>query len=129
MIAHATPRHYKKFDLLGLIPAIRSAGFTTIHTGGDVLKGSAELRKRLGGEALIEVNPRARGSIRALQAGCRTSSTSATPKGGYELLMENLESFCGKLLAIADSQTGAGQPNAMTARGRAYLSSRPNPSL
>jgi hypothetical protein len=98
-----------------------------VHAGGDLIKGEMELRRRLSEKDLIEIGPRARGTMHALQAGCRTvsSTSSAAPRGVYELFAEGLESYCGKLLNIADSQRGDADFNATSAHGRPYLSSRP----
>jgi hypothetical protein len=98
----APSSHFGNYDTVGLFGAVRRL-HVELRTGGDILKGRAELRTLLQqqtrGVPALRVSRRARWTLNAFAAGYARAVTrqgmisEEAGEGHYRVLMEGLESF------------------------------------
>jgi hypothetical protein len=128
----APPSHFRNYDTVGLAGAVRRLP-AELRSGGDALKGRAELRAllqqqtrglpalRVSRTAQLTLNAFAAGYVRAVTRQGLVSEE--TNDGLYRVLMEGLESF------IATSRAAGEEDNdrryAIAPDGRRYLTTSP----
>jgi hypothetical protein len=124
--------HFRNYDTVGLPGAVRRLP-AELRSGGDILKGRAELRTLLQqqtrGLPALQVSQRARWTLNAFAAGYARAVTrqgmvsEEANDGLYRVLMEGLESF------IATTQVAGEEEHdrryAVAADGRRYLTTWP----
>jgi hypothetical protein len=129
----APASHFGNYDTVGLSGAVRRL-HVELRSGGDILKGRAELRTLLQqqtrGVPALQVSQRARWTLNAFAAGYARAVTrqgmisEEASDGHYRVLMEGLESF------IATAQVAGEEAHdrryAIARDGRRYLTSLPN---
>jgi hypothetical protein len=136
----ATPRpvigakHFRQFDTVGLVPAVKKQ-IVDILTGGDLIAGRDELRKRM--QQMIHSQPgllvstKATWTLRALAGGY----AHVVVKGGmlsgeavknhYRVVMEGLEAFAGLLPQTANDDMDRAPHFAVNERGIRYMTALP----
>ncbi len=124
--AQAPPAHFEKYDVIGLLPAARSAGLT-ITKGGDIIKGRDEMQRlmqgTLGQAPTFQVAQQASWTLRALSGGyCIEAGKTEAERGPYRLIGEALESFAAGLEALKQEADDSSLNYQVTPDGRRYLS-------
>jgi hypothetical protein len=128
----APSSHFRNYDTVGLPGAVRRLP-AELRSGGDILRGRAELRALLQqqtrGLPALQVSRTARWTLNAFAAGyaravTRQGTVSEEPTDGlYRLLMEGLESFTAT--AQIASEEDRDRRYAIGADGRRYLTISP----
>lgn len=131
------PSHFKQFDTVGLVPAVRKQ-ISTIFTGGDGVQGREEIRRYmrtiLRGMSALQVSSKATWTIRALSGGyarqvVKTGALSGEAvKNVYRVLMEGMEAFAGLLPQTANDGIDDTPHYAVSPQGVRYMTARPQPS-
>jgi hypothetical protein len=136
----ATPRpvigvkHFRQFDTVGLVPAVKKQ-IVDIFTGGDLLAGRDELRKRM--QTMIHSQPgllvstKATWTLRALAGGYAHTVAKGgmlsgeAAKNHYRVVMEGLEAFAGLLPQTANDDMDRAPHFAVNDRGIRYMTALP----
>jgi hypothetical protein len=129
----APSSHFRNYDTVGLRGAVRRLP-AELRSGGDILKGRAELRTLLQqqtrGLPALQVSRAARCTLNALAAGYARAVTQQgmvseeANEGAYRVLMEGLESFAATAQIAGEEDRN--RRYAIGPDGRRYLTASPN---
>jgi hypothetical protein len=129
----APSSHFRHYDTVGLRGAVRRLP-AELRSGGDILKGRAELRALLQqqtrGLPALQVSRAARWTLNAFAAGYARAVTrqgmvsEGANEGLYRVLMEGLESFAATAQVAGEEDRD--MRYAIGSDGRRYLTSSPS---
>lgn len=124
------PRHYDRFNNVGLVQALKAVP-VEVRSGGDIVKGRAIIRRLLQRErqarAMILVGGEARWTLGGFTGGYARARLKGgllsddAEDGQYRVLMEGLETFAGMMDVSSTGGEDDARQYATTSDGRRYV--------